>query len=97
MYDSIDYVHEYSTPNKKSSPIPESIQLPKAKSNIGHSGFRYVSGEYDNDHICVKDKNIHIENSRAIFEEIEKDRSSMDLQIDLFFGHNNSNSVQFFL
>ena len=50
-----------------------------------------MENEYGGENMNIK-KN-HIENSRAIFDEIEKKQSDRDSRLHLFFDDDDSNSV----
>ena len=88
------YVHKkYSANTKTTSPITTTTERAVTNENNDFFGFEYIGKEYEEADMNTVNKNFLIENSRAIFDEIEKERSARDSQIDLFFHDNDSDSV----
>ena len=75
---------KYCTKTKTNSPITKATERAFTNENIDFFGFENIGKEYEEADINTVSKNFLIENSRAIFDEIEKERSARDSKIDLF-------------
>ena len=75
------------------SPVTITTERAVTQEHNDYFGFEYVGKEYDEADMNTGNKTFFIETSRAIFDEIEKERSARDSKIDLFFHDNDSDSV----
>ena len=89
-YAKADHTNLYSTPSYTKNNDKE---MRNKDNDLDYFGFRYVQGKTDSGDLD-EDRNIClIENAKAIFREIEKERSKRQDNEDLLFFDYNSISV----